>query len=196
MAFIGFTSLCITQTRQTWISMQVSRRIKVGVNGFGYAFGAFPLFIRMYETSLGETALQYHALAVVSMLIAPITYGSDFPQCFYPGKFDKIGHSHMWFHIFTATSMYFDILAVHLDIKGGPWETIHAQHDFPGIMAASSYYLLVMLYGVFSGHLTHCSVKCDFVHEDASLQGKLPCECGLPRTMKMIDGYDANNKQD
>lgn len=45
----------------------------------------------MYETSFGETALQYHALAVLSMMIAPISYSMDFPQCVYPGKFDKFG---------------------------------------------------------------------------------------------------------
>lgn len=184
VCFIGFTSLCITQTKQPWISVKLARQIKLYVNGLGYMFGALPIFFRIGKYGLAEAALQNHTISFVCILVAPVTYAFDFPQCRFPGRFDIFGHSHMWFHIFTALSIWFDINAVYLDIINGPWQFIHMQVDFPTFVEPLFYYLIVVLYGIFCGHLTHCSVKCDHAEEEPFLQGKLRCACGLPRTME------------
>lgn len=129
----GFFCLCITQTGTRWASIEVSRKMKVYVNGFGYLFGAVPLLHRMGLNKMEgreELALWYHALAMITLIVAPVIYSTDFPQKYWPGRCNVFGHSHQIFHLLTASAAYFLINAIYHDTKEGPWGDLHQQVRF------------------------------------------------------------------
>ncbi|XP_039257062.2 membrane progestin receptor beta-like [Styela clava] len=185
---VGYTCLCLTQTGGKWVSLKLSRQLKVFVNGFGYAFGAIPLYLRMYDnfsTGKSEASLWWHGIALPSMFLAPAVYGLDFPQRFFPGKFDVFGHSHMWFHILTAFAAYCEVWGVYYDVTEGPWSVLQQQEEYPTLFEICVYYIIIVMYGYIVGKVIHSSVKDDHVHEEPLLQGKHLCSCGLPETARI-----------
>lgn len=69
----GFTSMCVTQTKQTWISLRVGRRLKLAINGLGYLFGVLPVIIRQVNcTSYGNCFIGPRAEHFETMLVRHI----------------------------------------------------------------------------------------------------------------------------
>ncbi|CAK8671176.1 unnamed protein product [Clavelina lepadiformis] len=59
---------------------------------------------------LGDNYLHSFFFQTCSYVAAIGFVATRFPEKWFPGTFDIVGHSHQWFHIFTALGMYYQHL--------------------------------------------------------------------------------------
>ncbi|VDL99614.1 unnamed protein product [Schistocephalus solidus] len=69
---------------------------------------------RQYPNGYCESSV-FWSLQMLSCCAAVVFYLSRIPERFYPGKFDVIGHSHNFFHIFSLFGLYYQYQAILLD---------------------------------------------------------------------------------
>jgi len=146
-SFLGFLCMAITQMEVgPLFTLKLKRILKVGVNLFGYLYGMWPIFSRIQEGVILYEVKCYYILQLLFMTLNPILYASDFPQRFWPGKFDVFFHSHQLFHVSVACACYFNVLAVYKDVtEGTTWSALRLQPDYPTLYDFMKMELLMII---------------------------------------------------
>lgn len=49
--------------------------------------------------------------SILSYLLGVVVYGNQLPEAVWPGKFDHIGHSHQFWHLFVCGGIWFHYVA-------------------------------------------------------------------------------------
>ncbi|CAK8691047.1 unnamed protein product [Clavelina lepadiformis] len=149
---IVFTMLCVSKIPYSVTSKRYGNSIRIGGLAYGYIYGILPLLDRFMTVGWDNDAMKYHILSFVYMGLSAYMYASTMPQSISPGSFDIIGHNHQIFHVFSAFAMYYDIIAVHLDLTlpGGPWASLTEQDDHPTLVTVSICGLIVVTWCLFT----------------------------------------------
>ena len=56
--------------------------------------------------------LKYIILELITLVGGAIIFATRIPECYYPGKFDLIGHSHQIFHIMVVIGNIFHYISI------------------------------------------------------------------------------------
>ena len=81
-----------------------------------YAFGSCFVLHRLLTSSSSEAVWFYYSQFFWSVMIA-VSNTCKFPERFFSGKFDIIGQSHQWFHLFIFVATNQHATALLLDIE-------------------------------------------------------------------------------
>lgn len=68
-------------------------------------------------SACNSLSLSYYAGHVICTIFSGLFYSSRLPERFFPGKFDFIGNSHHFLHIFTPLGTEFALRVIELNIK-------------------------------------------------------------------------------
>jgi adiponectin receptor len=76
-----------------------------GASSFGPAFYYFYKYGTQHIPHHHENpAFTYLVYMAIQYVLGALVYSSRFPECFFPGKFDYIGHSHQLWHVLVVTA--------------------------------------------------------------------------------------------
>lgn len=134
---IGFFCLAFSKVELPFFSCAYRRRyLKVFLCSVGYMYGMVPIFYRIYTNDVLYSVKCNYMLQFLFMALNYIFFTSDFPQKYWPRKFDIFFHSHQLFHISVAFQCYFSIFAVYYDVvdDSGAWQLLSSQIDYPCLL--------------------------------------------------------------
>lgn len=81
-----------------------------------YLLDISPVAHRLITVSWSqEPSLPFHALQIVSFLLASVFFSCPIPERFFPGKCDFVGHGHQIFHLFLSLCTVFQLEALFQD---------------------------------------------------------------------------------
>lgn len=117
-----FGVVCIVLSCQTRFMQQgiLKKMYRTAAFAIPYTFDSVPLFYRIAYCSPEDCtsdALQLHFRQFMFASAAAFFYLSHYPERFWPGKFDILGHSHQIFHIFSVLASHDQVYALLLDLK-------------------------------------------------------------------------------
>lgn len=149
LSCIGFTCYAFTQLD----NHPHASRIKLGKkisNAMYFVYKLTPCLHRFLILGHNWTGLKYHILQAFFLGTSPLILGSPYPQKLSPGNFDIIGHSHMWFHIWTSIGCYCDIFAIYYDVTSpdGAWKNLKKLESYPTLDKLHIYSLFFGLYSL------------------------------------------------
>ena len=109
LPLIGFqSSLCcllnsIAQTNYKRPYPPIKRFLQIAPFGLLWTFSVFTLVLAFLSNETNESPklnYNFHFAHIALFLIGASFFASEFPQRFFPGKFDFFGQGHHWFHLF------------------------------------------------------------------------------------------------
>lgn len=81
-----------------------------------YLLDISPIAHRLFTVSwTQEPSLPFHALQIVSFLLAALFFSCPIPERFFPGQCDFVGHGHQIFHLFLSLCTVFQLEALFQD---------------------------------------------------------------------------------
>merc|ERR1719244_1610724 len=86
-----------------------------------YVWGNIPLIARFITWSHLDISCSFsfscYIIQYICVLLAAVFYALHIPECYYPGRFDIIGNSHNFFHVFGAIATAYQMEAVFVDMR-------------------------------------------------------------------------------
>ncbi|XP_022094168.1 membrane progestin receptor gamma-B-like [Acanthaster planci] len=97
------------------------KMLRISAFSTQYLFCSFPLLYRCVFCEDHDCdhpgAIQFHVYQFILCTVTVLVYGSRFPEVVAPGKFDIVGHSHQFFHIFSSLANYCQLRGNILDMQ-------------------------------------------------------------------------------
>ncbi|KAI9487848.1 MAG: hemolysin-III related-domain-containing protein [Benjaminiella poitrasii] len=94
---------------QAWFDRQDCRWLRIAFFVALASSGAFVIAHLSIMRGVHETFSWLTPVfkSIACYLVGVIIYGNQFPERFWPGKFDRFGHSHQFWHIFVCGGIWF-----------------------------------------------------------------------------------------
>ncbi|PSN51439.1 Membrane progestin receptor gamma [Blattella germanica] len=130
-----------------------------------YIWDTSPLLYRfLVEDGLTAPAL-FHFLQFFFISLAGFFYGSHLPEILFPGKFDLLGHSHNFLHVFGSLATYMQMRAGIMDMNSRGLMK-HSLEGKAAVAAVASFTALTGFIVVIFIIATHKRELTDLKHED------------------------------
>ncbi|RCH99034.1 hypothetical protein CU098_003992 [Rhizopus stolonifer] len=111
--YISFTStlavIGVSMPFQEWFDKHERRWLRIA---FFIALASSGVFVIAHLTVVRGAQATFSWLtpvfkSILCYLAGVIVYGNQFPEKFWPGKFDHLGHSHQFWHLFVCGGIWF-----------------------------------------------------------------------------------------
>ncbi|KAI8092374.1 hemolysin-III related-domain-containing protein [Gilbertella persicaria] len=111
--YISFTStlavIGVSMPFQEWFDKHERRWLRIA---FFIALASSGVFVIAHLTVVRGVQATFSWLtpvfkSILCYLAGVIVYGNQFPEKFWPGKFDHLGHSHQFWHLFVCGGIWF-----------------------------------------------------------------------------------------
>ena len=128
-AMNAVVSLVITCQTRFMPNSIVKKVIRISAFALPYIYDSAPVIYRIAYCAGAECytpALYPHTYQFIFGALATIVYVAHVPERFVPGRFDIVGHSHQFFHVFTIVSAYLQMSGLMLDMRDRRHELLNA----------------------------------------------------------------------
>ncbi|OBZ89621.1 Uncharacterized protein C30D11.11 [Choanephora cucurbitarum] len=111
--YISFTStlavIGVSMPFQDWFDKHERRWLRIA---FFIALASSGVFVIAHLAVVRGAHATFSWLApvfksILCYLAGVVVYGNQFPERFWPGKFDRLGHSHQFWHLFVCGGIWF-----------------------------------------------------------------------------------------
>ncbi len=116
-AILAVLLSCQTRFRRDGV---ITKMMRFSAFGWPYLFDNIPLAYRLLYGQPGEydsLAASCYRKQYIFAFLSPLFYISHFPEGFFPGQFDIVGHSHQFFHMCGVFATWYQIKGVLLDMN-------------------------------------------------------------------------------
>lgn len=146
-----FWSSCMT--RHHWRSL----RFVIRTGNYIVAFNAnmVPFWLRCFfstTTVFWTNTFHYSFWQYALNAMAAVANVTKFPERLYPGRFDKIGHSHQWMHLFVVAGIWCELESLKVDIRTRHDELVESPFQLPFALSVA---LPLALCAYLTGHIVH-----------------------------------------
>ena len=153
-AIFAVASLFVTCQSRFMPNNALKKAIRTCAFALPYAFGSVPMIYRILgcdESECTQRALRLHSFQLLFAALSTLIYMAHIPERLWPGRFDIIGHSHQFFHVFTIVAVYLQVNGLTLDMLDRRDELV-ACDATPTPVASLTLMLAVLLIDVIVLH--------------------------------------------
>ena len=112
---------CLAQTIYHRPYPAMKRVLQFAPCALSWLFTNFPVLLQFAyrNESENELSLDYtnHLISYVVFLLGVFCFATDFPQRFFPGRFDFFGQGHHWFHLAVLFGTILGLQATYNDYR-------------------------------------------------------------------------------
>ncbi len=144
LAWLSCTSCCYAKFRYRRPYPLRRKICQIVPTSLAYMLDISPVAHRLATRSWDEPVLVFHALQVVFFMLAALFFSCPFPERFFPGRCDIVGHGHQFFHIFLAMCTVCQLEAMFRDFLVHQQSVVDVHGEHVIMLAGGSFFLLVM----------------------------------------------------
>lgn len=102
-------------------NIKCKKIMRVTAFSLPYLSSAYPLMLRLlkcyYNDDWSEPGAYLHAKHFMYAFSSVAVYSLHIPECFAPGQFDIVGHSHQIFHVIGMFATYMQVWGCYTDLQ-------------------------------------------------------------------------------
>ncbi|XP_072026058.1 membrane progestin receptor beta-like [Amphiura filiformis] len=142
---------------------------QMGSVGMGYIHITLPIAHRLlmdFSSIWDDNSLRHHSIQLIFFLCGAFFFAAPFPQKFFPGRCDIVGHGHQLFHVFMGLMTYIQTKGVYLDLISR--RDIYSELYTPSLCLIYGYFFGQLIAGFFIVLLLREGVKAKIKMEKRS----------------------------